>query len=139
MDGSLKTWASRELAKMSIRVEISEDRQYLIGTVEGPLTRETAQQLTSAYVDLISSTGIKRILNDVRKSKGVMGVVNDRQFAYKDAPRLELHRDVRAAIVAAQGDRSHYFQETVARNAGYSVKVFHEFEPAIAWLLVQGD
>lgn len=121
---------------MSLKITISENGKYIIGKVEGQLNREIAQQLAKEYVKLIKSTGIKRILNDVRGVPDTMGILNGYEYAYKDVNTLGLPHGIRAAIVADEGDFSHGFQETVGRNAGYLVRVFHSFEQAVDWLLV---
>jgi hypothetical protein len=64
-----------------------------------------------------------------------MGVLNGYEYAYTDVNTLGLPTDIRAAIVVDEGDFTHDFQETVSRNAGYSVKVFHSFEQAVDWLM----
>ncbi len=87
---------------------------------------------------LIDSTGIKRILNDVRGVSDEMGILNGYEYAYKDVITLGLPMGIRAAILADEGDHTHDFQETVARNAGYFVKVFYSFERAVDWLMDAG-
>jgi hypothetical protein len=101
----------------------------------GPLDRETVQQLTREYVKIISATGIKRILNDVGGLPDAMGIIDGYEFAYTDTRALKLPGDIRAAILTDSGDKTHYFQETVALNAGYMVKVFDDIEAVVAWLL----
>ena len=120
---------------MSFKISVSENSKYIIGKVDGQLTREMAQQLTKEYVKLIKSTGIKRILNDVRDVPNEMGILNAYEYAYRDVQDLGLPRNIRAAIVADGDDVSHEFQETVANNAGYYVKVFYSFDQAVEWLL----
>ncbi|MBA56347.1 MAG: hypothetical protein CMK89_18005 [Pseudomonadales bacterium] len=119
---------------MPYKIELSEDGTFIIGTVTGPLTRDTAQQLAKEYYAIIESTGIKRILNDVRGVRDAMSTISSYDYAYKDVQAIGLPRDIRAAILADEGDRSHHFQETVAHNAGYLVKVFHSYPQAVAWL-----
>lgn len=119
---------------MSYEIKVSEDGTYIIGRITGELTQETAQQLAKEYAAMIESTGIKRILNDVRGVRDQMSTIGSYDYAYNDVKTIGLPRDMRAAILANEGDRSHYFQETVAQNAGYLVRVFHSLEPAVAWL-----
>ncbi len=120
---------------MSFKITISEDAKYIIGKVDGQLTREMARQLAKEYVKLIKSKGIKRILNDVSDVPNEMGILKAYEYAYTDAQNLGLPRDIRAAILADRGDVSHEFHETVANNAGYYVKVFFSFDEAVEWLL----
>jgi hypothetical protein len=51
--------------------------------VDGQLNREIAQQLAKEYVKLIKSTGINRILNDVRGISDEMDILN----GYEAAPQ----------------------------------------------------
>jgi len=99
------------------------------------LNREIARQLANEYAVLMKSTGIKRILNDVRGVSNVMGILDGYEYAYKDVGTLGLPGDICSAIVADEDDFTHDFQEIVARNAGHSVKVFHSFEQAVDWLM----
>ena len=124
---------------MSFKITISENGKYIIGKVEGRLNREIAQQLAKEYVKLITSTGIKRILNDVRGVPDVMGIMDGYEYAYKDVENIGFPRDISAAIVADEGDTSHGFQETVANNAGFNLKVFHSFDQAVNWLLTDNS
>ncbi|NLD37815.1 MAG: hypothetical protein GX654_13190 [Desulfatiglans sp.] len=64
-----------------------------------------------------------------------MGIVDGYEFAYTDTKALSPPGDIRAAILTAPGDKHHSFQETVALNAGYLVKVFDKIELVVAWLL----
>ena len=120
---------------MNFKITISENRKYIIGKVYGKLNKEIAQQLAKEYAKIIDSTGIKRILNDVRSSSNDMGTLNNYEYAYSVVNSLCLPRSIRAAIVSSEDDDSHDFQETVARNAGFNVKVFHSIEQAAKWLL----
>ena len=120
---------------MSFKVTISENNEYIIGKLIAPLDRETVTELTKEYVKIIKATGIKRILNDVRGVSDAMGITDGYEFAYNDTRALNLPSDIRAAILTKPGDTTHSFQETVALNAGYMVKVFDEFEAAVTWLL----
>jgi len=120
---------------MNFKITISENGKYIIGKVYGKLDRKTAQQLAKEYAKIINSTGIRRILNDVRGITDKMSILDGYEYAYMDAKSLGLPRNIQAAIVCDEGDDSHNFQETVARNAGYNAKVFHSIEQAVKWLL----
>jgi hypothetical protein len=119
---------------MCYKVTISENNDY-IGKLDGPLDRETVNQLKKEHVKIIKATGIKRILNDVRAVHDAMGIIDGYEFVYTDTRALNLPGDIRAAILTDPGDKTHSFQETVALNAGYRVKVFDDISKAITWLL----
>jgi hypothetical protein len=120
---------------MGYNVKISDNGKYIIGEVDEPLTREIALQLAKEYVRLIQSTGIKRILNDMRCATNIMSTIQDYFYAYTDVKSIALPADICSAIVTSAEESTHHFQETVAQNAGYTVKVFHSTESAVAWLL----
>jgi hypothetical protein len=124
---------------MTYEIKVAKDGTYIIGKISGSLTLETAQELAKEYTAIIGATGIKRVLNDVRGVRDDMSTISSFDYAYKDVQSIGLPRDIRAAILADEGDRSHHFQETVAHNAGYQVKIFHAFEQAVAWLTDTGN
>jgi len=119
---------------MSFKINISDDNKYLIGKAAEPITREIIQKLTKEYLKLIKTTGIHRILSDFRGAPNVMDTLQNYEFAYTDVLSLDLPHNIRVAVVVDESDSTHYFSETVARNTGYLVKVFHAIEPAVAWL-----
>lgn len=120
---------------MSYEITISDDARYIIGKIDGPLTQEVAMELAREYLKIINSTGIKLILNDVRGTRDKMKILEAYNFANKDIDTIGFPRGVRAVILADENDKSHEFQETVANNAGYFVRVFYSYDQAIEWLL----
>jgi hypothetical protein len=78
---------------------------------------------------------VNRFLTDVREAPNASSTFENYEFAYKDLKELDARQDARVAILAAPSDRTHDFVEMVVQNAGYSVKIFHDAETAIAWLL----
>ena len=121
---------------MAVNVTLSDCGSYIVGHADAPLTLEDVRALTAAYVALIESTGIKRILNDMRNTPSVLGVSEDFHFAYQDTRQQQLPIDIRAAILIDLDDSSHDFQKMVARNAGYTVELFEDRDSAVDWLLM---
>lgn len=121
---------------LAISLPVIQLQQYErnIGKVEDQLTKGVAQQLAREYVELIERTGITRILNDVRGIRSQMNIIEDYNYAYSDVHEIGLPRGIRAAILADEGDTSHDFQQTVASNAGYIVRVFYSYKDAVNWL-----
>lgn len=119
---------------MGFKIMVSEDSSYIVGKVDGQFTLKAAQQLAEEYTKLIESTGIKRILNDVRGAQNEIRDIEGYHYAYEKVKEIGLPRDIRAAIVVDKNDSSYWFQETVALNAGYSVKVFFSYDQAVRWL-----
>jgi hypothetical protein len=119
---------------MNCSISVSPDEQYLIGKAHGPVTWDMAQRMREAYARWVEYTGIKRILSDVRGAPNAMDPLQNYHYAYAGAREHGFPRDVRVAILVDAGDKSHDFAETVACNAGFTVKVFHAYGPAVEWL-----
>jgi hypothetical protein len=119
---------------MSYAIALSENGKYIVCRMAGPMTVEIARESAKELDRLSRSTGIKRFLNDVRNAPNVSDVLANYDFAYRDMNGLNLQRDVRSAILADPADRTHDFFETVAKNAGFNVRIFHDENAAIAWL-----
>lgn len=119
---------------MSYTITISENGQYIICRVTGSMTVEIAREFTREIDSISRAKHIKRFLTDVREAPNVSNIFQNYEYAYKDMLDLELQRDIRSAILADTADTTHDFIETVVRNAGYNVRVFHDESAAIAWL-----
>ena len=119
---------------MSFKVTLSEDGTYVICKITGPLTAEIARESMIELDRMCRAHNIKRVLNDVREVSNVLNVTRNYEFAYKDMVELGIQRDVFGAILTAPEDSSHDFVETVARNAGYNVRVFRDENAAVNWL-----
>ncbi|PKO11710.1 MAG: hypothetical protein CVU39_27885 [Chloroflexi bacterium HGW-Chloroflexi-10] len=119
---------------MSYTIAISENGQYIICRVIGSMTVEIGQEFAKEMDSISRANNIKRFLTDVREAPNISSIYQNYEYAYKDMIDLKLQRDIRSAILADTADATHNFLETVARNAGYDVRVFHDESAAIAWL-----
>jgi hypothetical protein len=119
---------------MGYSISLSENQKYIICRVTGKITLETAREFTKELDQRSRSLKIKRFLTDVRHAQNALSTFEKYNFAYGDMAKMDLQRDVRSAILAAESDRTHDFVGTVTRNAGYGVRVFYEEEAAIEWL-----
>ena len=119
---------------MTYDISISENGKYIICRVMGPMTVNTAQEFAKEMDSLSRAKNIKRFLYDVREAPNTSANYKNYQYAYQDMDDLGLQRDVRSAILADPADTSHDFVGTVAQNAGFNVRVFHDEGAAIAWL-----
>lgn len=111
---------------------MSDDQKYIICRVTGPMGADTAREFGQAMDALSRDRHVDRFLTDVRNAINVSGVLDNYRFAHEDM--TDFQRTARSAILTAPGDRSHDFVETVARNAGYIVRIFDDEETAVAWL-----
>ena len=119
---------------MSYTITISENGQYIICLVTGPITVEIVREFAREIDSLSRAKNIKRLLTDVREAPNISSIYQNYEYAYQDMKNLKLQRDIRSAILAKPADTTHDFVETVVRNAGYNVRIFHDKSAAIAWL-----
>lgn len=119
---------------MSYTITPSENGRYIVCRVQGRISGENVLADTRELDEMSRTLNIQRFLNDVRDAFNDLGILGNYNFAYKDMSELNLQRDVRAAILVNPTDNSHDFLETVARNAGYGMRLFRNEEAAIAWL-----
>ncbi|MFO7680269.1 MAG: STAS/SEC14 domain-containing protein [Chloroflexota bacterium] len=119
---------------MNYKTFLSENGKYAICEVTGLITRENALEFAEASNQLIHAANVKRLLTDVRNASNALGVLGNYSYAYESMGNLSLRKDVRSAILVDKDDRSHDFLETVALNAGYTVRIFRDEEAAISWL-----
>lgn len=119
---------------MSFEVFMSDNQKYIVCRVTGQIGADTAREFGQAMDDLSRDRHVDRFLTDVRSALNVAGVLDNYLFAYRDMAELHFQRNVRSAILTTPGDSSHDFVETVARNAGYAVRIFDDEQAAVAWL-----
>jgi hypothetical protein len=119
---------------MTYSITISENGKYIICKVIGAMTAEIAKEFSKEIDSLSRAKNIKRFLNDMREAPNRSSAVQNYKYTYKDMSDLGFQRDVHSAILADPADTSHDFIETLAKNAGYNVRVFHDEDAAIAWL-----
>jgi hypothetical protein len=110
---------------MKCNIEPSNDRSYIVLTVEGEITgRRFMKHIIKAHA-LGKNMGINRYLLDVTKARNTESAFDSYEFAYSDMTKTE-GIDVRARVAAlvSPGDHSHDFIETVLSNAGLFLKIF---------------
>jgi len=113
----------------------AEDDAYITLVVKGEINRKIAMQQNLQAHALGRRLGINRYLVDMTEARNTDTTLDQYQFAYKDmheTPGIDVK--ARVAVVVAQGDHSHDFIETVARNSGLNVKMFTERVAAMAFL-----
>jgi hypothetical protein len=113
---------------------LAENKKYITCRVIGPMTTDTAVEFSREMDILSRKHGIKRFLTDVRDAPNTSTAMEKHRFAQIDMLELGLQKDVRAAILTRQSDRSHDFVEFASQNAGYNVRLFDGEHAAISWL-----
>ncbi len=119
---------------MAYEIFLSESGEHLIIRVTGKLTIELAAQLLSEAVRRGDNSGIARFLYDVRQSVNVESDLLNYVFAFEDLDKFLPDKAGRAAILRQPDDISHDFLVLAARKVGYNVRVFTDWDEAVAWL-----
>ena len=120
---------------MPYTIALSADGKYIICRVSGEVTVEIAREFRDAFVRMSHTHKVRRFLTDARGAPNRSSVFENYSYAYADLKEIEFPRDSRSAILVNPTDHSHDFVETVARNAGYNVRIFHDEANAVAWLV----
>jgi hypothetical protein len=81
--------------------------------------------------------GIDKYLMDLTKAVNDDSTINQYNFAHVDIPTADgLNQFAKIAVLVNPADHSHDFMETVLRNTGVNIRLFHEREEALAFLRV---
>ena len=119
---------------MNYEIEVSESERFLRLKAQGDVSVELARKWSLELKEMAHPLGITCFLFDMRIAKNVSSIIDNYYFAYRDADRLGLARNVRSAILANRADNSHNFVETTMQNANFNVRLFNEESTAISWL-----
>ncbi|MCB9419754.1 MAG: hypothetical protein H6667_08115 [Ardenticatenaceae bacterium] len=122
------------MAASSYEVKLSDDGTYIILTVVGEITSQSAMEQNVAAHAEGRKLGINRYLTDVRQARNMDSVVHNYQFAYDDMVSPDVDSTAVVALLVAPDDHSHDFVETFARNAGLSVTLFRDWDEAVNFL-----
>jgi hypothetical protein len=120
--------------KQDFEVSVSPDGTYVEVKIYAPMDSEVGYRCGVAATALAKRYRIKRFLFDSRLSSNVQSVTVNYEFAYEGLDAFGFPRDSRSALLVAPDDDSHDFLETLFKNAGYSVRLFHDEAQAVAWL-----
>ena len=102
-------------------------------TVGGTFTMERLKRIAPEVARLSEESGCLKILNDMS------GATIDISLAeiYSSPQEMDnsgICRTTRRALVVPPDFNQAAFLETVTRNRGHNLKVFHDRESALAWL-----
>ena len=112
----------------------SDDGKYVIVSVTGEVTTETAREYTVAANERASEWKLRNFLIDLRDAVNTQSTLTNYEYAYEEMPKQNLSTTARVALLVAPEDHSHDFIELVSRNAGYNVRLFRNADQAVAWL-----
>jgi len=121
---------------MPFKLSLSDDERYVILKVWGDVTRQTAMEQNLEAHEFGRQRGVNRYLVDMSESRNVDTVLANYQFAYDDMEHTPgIDKAAKVALLVSEGDHSHDFIETVAKNAGLNVTLFTDEQKAIQHLL----
>jgi len=130
----VKNHCRQERIFVNYTLSISEKQEFIICRVTGPLTIKVAKEFAKEIDNMSRAHNIKRFLKDMRGAPIQSSSYQIYEYTYEYMTNLGFQKDTRSAILVDPPDQSHNFVETVASNAGFTVKVFSDRAAAIAWL-----
>lgn len=121
---------------MEFTFRVKDKIDYLIFELDGDRSRRTNAKVADAIRDACASHSCKRVLVDALALENRLGVLDAHAGPTTDFPRDVASKQIKVAVVDRKEFASGFrFFETVARNAGYFLRVFIDREAAIKWLL----
>ncbi len=124
---------------MNYEVKVSDSGKYIIVRVNTDMTRALADQTGLEATHLGKKNNINLFLYDLRNSINKETVNANYIYAKQEVQKIEPDYANKIAMLVSQNDKSHDFVETVLRNAGHNVLIFHDEEKALSWLLESTD
>jgi len=116
---------------MSYTIPQAEDGKYIILKVNGTINRQLALQYYLEAHALGAETGIDRYLVDLTECRNTDTVLRNYTFATQDMQNPGINQLARMALLVNPNDHSFDFIETVLRNAGNDVTLFHDLQLSI--------
>jgi len=112
-----------------------DNENFIIIKRKGKIICEEVYKSTIEAHKLGKKLNIKKFLVDSREAINVDSVTNNYAYINKTLKSDEvINRSARIAILVSEGDKSHRFVETTARNSGTIERVFTDFEAAKNYL-----
>ncbi len=121
---------------MSFSYEVKIKKDYLAFELRGERSRKTNAQVAKAIRDACDQYNCRRVLVDAVPLEKRLGILDAHAGPTTDFPKDVASKRIKVAVL----DRREYkdsfrFFETVARNAGYFLRIFTDRKTAISWLL----
>ena len=121
---------------MPFQYSITEKKDYLIFKLEGVRSRKTNALVAKAIRDTCSEGACQRVLVDALALENRLGVLDAHAGPTTDFPKDATSKRIKVAVLdRREFEQGFRFFETVARNAGYFLRVFVDRNAALQWLL----
>jgi hypothetical protein len=119
---------------MDYNLTLAPDGSYAVLTIDKDVTPASTVERQRAMQAFATAHGVSRFLLDTRGKRYTGSDFDLYTFARRTLPTESFDRRWRVALVTSHDDDSHDFLETVARNVGYNVMVFKDYDKGVAWL-----
>ena len=120
---------------MEYTITVSDDEKYIILKVTGEINRQLAMEYTVEAHAVGRQKGIHRYLMDATEAVNTDRVLENYNFFYKDLQNTDkIDRHARVATLVNPGDNSHSEIETLARNSGFDITFFTDWQEAVEHL-----
>lgn len=121
---------------MPFNFNIEDKKEYLVFKLDGVRSRRTNAEVAEAIRETCTKHNCNRVLVDALALESRLGVLDAHAGPTTDFPRDVASKQIKVAVVDRKEFESGFrFFETVARNAGYFLRVFFDREAAVTWLL----
>jgi hypothetical protein len=126
---------------MPTSLTIVHPEDFIRATQTGAVDIDASRELLREIVSRLKATGVHHVLIDMRQTTPGIHLTKSELFevgvAFGTQPVLARGRI--ALLVRLDAGTDAEFFESVARVHGTNVRAFSEFEPAIAWVAMQGS
>lgn len=120
-----------------LSLAFDEQEPFVRLTVHKDISLEIAKLMSQSAVQGCQKYGVNACLADVRGVRNRANPLDNYRFAYEEAQRLGIGRNMHIAVITSADDSSHEFIETVMSNAGFSMQMFTDEDAATQWLKIQ--
>jgi len=118
---------------MGYELSYDQERDLILGKVEGDLNRVLVEEMSHEFAKLTSSSRCFKLLNDLRSAN-----ITPSTFDIYAMPRIVEKQGVpfvsRRAILVSELSEEFEFLETVSVNVGQMVRIFNDEQAALEWL-----
>ncbi|MFW9875330.1 MAG: STAS/SEC14 domain-containing protein [Candidatus Thorarchaeota archaeon] len=120
---------------MSYELRVKKENDFLNIHIKGKRDLESIKKATSEILKKCVENKCSRVLIDVREFKNRIGTMEIFMLASSELPKIIKGKLEQVAIIDQKGfeDKIKFFED-VARNRGYYVKIFTEYDEAINWI-----
>lgn len=124
---------------MPTNIKIVHTQDFIRVQPDGTLDLPASRSLLRGLVTEFGTAGEYYVLIDTRRADAQLSAAQIFEIAHSVAAEPAFARRKVCLLVPKKDDLDAAFFETVSRNRGADVRAFTDFEPAISWLVMQGQ